>query len=90
MLYGILFIHLLFNDHHFTVVIDCGLPESLEGGSVHVTSTIFDSEAIYTCNSDRFLVGDRVRLCGITGTWSGRVPTCQRKSSVFFVLNLDQ
>lgn len=79
-----------FNDQCFAVVIDCGLPEKLEGGFVHVTSTTFDSEATYTCNPGHFLVGDRVRLCSITGTWLGTVPTCQRKLILFLKLSYIQ
>ena len=37
--------------------------------------------ANYTCDPGFILVGDRTRICGSDGTWSGMAPTCERKFS---------
>ena len=35
--------------------------------------------ANYTCDPGFILVGDRTRICGSDGTWSGVPPVCERK-----------
>ena len=35
--------------------------------------------ANYTCDPGFILVGDRTRICGSDGSWSGMAPTCERK-----------
>ena len=35
--------------------------------------------ATYTCNPGFILVGNNTRICGSDGTWSGMMPTCERK-----------
>ena len=54
-------------------------------GSVSLTSTTFNSVAMYGCNEGFSLMGVATRICQADGTWSGEAPTCERK----FIITLD-
>ena len=43
---------------------------------VSVSTTAYNSVANYTCNSSYALMGDAMRTCLETGSWSGDEPTC--------------
>lgn len=64
---------LLFKD------VDCGMPEDISNGMVTVDSTVYDSNATYTCNSGYVLVGLAVRVCEADGSWSNAAPACECK-----------
>ena len=68
-----------FNDYHFNIVTDCGSPKPPVNGFVDYSRSTFRSEATYTCKPGHHLIGDKVRHCEITGSWSGTIPTCQGK-----------
>ena len=64
---------LLFKD------VDCGMPEDISNGTVTADSTVYDSSAMYTCNSGYVLVGLALRVCEADGSWSNAAPACERK-----------
>ena len=51
------------------------------GGSVNFTSTTYDSQARYICNTDYSLVGSETRICQFRNTWSDAVPICLKKGN---------
>ena len=60
-------------------VVDCGtLPEVMNGIVTH-EDTVYQSTAMYMCNSGFTLTdGNRQRTCGINGDWTGEEPTCSK------------
>ena len=62
----------LFQTH---TVIDCEAPPSPDNGHVGYSSTVFGSQASYSCNSGYELVGVQIRICQEDG-WSVSTPTC--------------
>ncbi|CAA9993239.1 unnamed protein product, partial [Nesidiocoris tenuis] len=60
------------------VNVDCGPVESIEHGSLALTSsrTSYGAEAVFTCERNYTLVGDAKRVCGDGGLWSGKQPKC--------------
>ena len=61
---------------HF-IVVDCGPLPDPANGHVSTTRTIFGQTATYSCNTGYRLVGNSIRVCQATGSWSGSAPTCQ-------------
>ena len=57
-------------------VINCGLLENPEQGSVMLEAMTPGSTAAYTCNSGYVLAGMSTRTCESNGEWSGQAPTC--------------
>jgi len=47
-------------------------------GVVTVETTVFNSQANYTCNPGFFLVGDSNRTCQADATWTGEQPDCEK------------
>ncbi len=46
---------------------------------VNVLNNNFGTVASYTCNTGYMLTGDVIRVCEVTGDWSGSEPTCTGK-----------
>lgn len=56
---------------------DCGSLEEIDNGDVTYSSTIFEAEAVYTCEEGYYLSSvESVRTCEHGGTWSGEEPIC--------------
>ena len=60
------------------LAVDCGALKPPSDGQVFFQSTLFLSEATYSCNSGFELVGEATRTCQANGQWSGEEPQCQR------------
>ena len=63
------------------IFVECGSLTDPTDGSVNFTSTTYDSQARYGCNTGYSLVGGETRVCQATGTWSGSAPVCQIKGN---------
>ncbi len=61
------------------LVINCGHLPGSDNGLVTVSSGDFGSNASYMCETGYMLNGDVIRVCDVTGDWSGTAPTCDRK-----------
>ncbi len=70
---------LVFTNLFFPLVINCGNLPSLDNGLVTISIDDFGSNASYTCNTGYMLTGDVIRVCEVTGDWSGSEPTCTGK-----------
>jgi len=64
------------------VIVDCGAPWPLSGGTVAWSGTTYGAEAAYRCHFDEVLVGEELRVCQADGSWSGGPPACNRLGSV--------
>ena len=62
---------------------DCGDPGTPQNGIRRLSGTRQGDRVVYSCNSGFQLNGDRRRQCQSTGVWSGSLPTCESKSSVY-------
>ncbi|CAI7992907.1 Sushi, von Willebrand factor type A, EGF and pentraxin domain-containing protein 1 [Geodia barretti] len=56
--------------------IDCGCLENPKNGTVELTGTTYNSEAVYSCNTGYSMTGNRMRACSESGVWSGTLPMC--------------
>ena len=56
--------------------VDCGGLTNPENGAVSLSGTTYNSVATYSCDSGYVLMGDDMRTCLDTGSWSGSAPTC--------------
>ncbi|XP_003387839.1 PREDICTED: sushi, von Willebrand factor type A, EGF and pentraxin domain-containing protein 1-like isoform X2 [Amphimedon queenslandica] len=56
----------------------CEQVPPIENGQVSVSGTRPGAVATYNCNSGFSIVGQRIRICGNDGTFSGQAPICQR------------
>ena len=61
----------------FAVVSCTSLSDPVDG-VVTVETTVFNSQANYTCNPGFFLVGDSNRTCQADATWTGEQPDCEK------------
>ena len=61
-------------------MIDCGGLTSPANGKVDVSSTLHMATSDYSCNTGYELNGPDTRTCGDNGKWSGKTPSCERKS----------
>ena len=55
-----------------------GLP-SPPNGKVLLTGMDVNKQAFYSCNDKFTLMGQTIRICLPTGSWSGSAPLCARK-----------
>ena len=64
----------------YTILVDCGRPESPKSGIVTLSDTVEGSIAYYVmrCNGGCIL-GDIYRICENSGQWSGYLPECHRE-----------
>ena len=62
---------------------DCGDPGVPQNGRRSLSGTRQGDRVDYSCNSGFELSGDRQRQCQSDGTWSGSLPTCKSKDSVY-------
>ena len=69
--------------YSMTAAINCGTPSELDNGAVTFTSTTFQSQATFTCDSGYSLEGSSSRTCQSDGTWSGQTPVCNRGIYVY-------
>ena len=69
---------LIFYMHSMIAAINCGSPSEPDNGAVTFTSTTFQSQATFTCDSGYSLEGSSSRTCQSDGTWSGQAPVCNR------------
>ena len=60
---------------------DCGSLADPGNGSVNFTSTIYDSQARYSCKTGYSLAGSETRVCLANETWSDTAPICQIKGN---------
>ncbi|XP_078271761.1 complement C2-like, partial [Rhinoraja longicauda] len=60
---------------------DCPHPGIPAGGSKSGTNYNIGYKVRYSCNDGLVLLGSSTRECERLGEWSGRMPTCQHKSS---------
>ena len=67
-----------FTPCRFLSAVDCGDLKQPLNGQVFFQSTLFLSEATYSCNSGFELVGEGTRTCQANGQWSGEEPQCHR------------
>lgn len=60
---------------------DCGDLSDPENGQVTLSSTIYQSQAVYSCNDGYELsqTGSVQRICRASGVWSSFAPQCNRK-----------
>ena len=65
----------------------CGELPHPSNGNVMETGLTEGSNAVYTCDSDYQLVGERIRTCMSNGMWSGEEPTCLRMKNAFVMCN---
>ena len=65
-------------DVYFIVCEDLYLSdEEYEPLRVSTTGTGVGDTATYTCDCGYKVVGDRIRTCESSGSWSGSQPTCE-------------
>ena len=62
------------------IAVTCQRLGAPRNGGVSFDSLTKGSTATYTCKNGFKLVGDKKRECLKTGQWSGREPTCNRKT----------
>lgn len=55
---------------------DCGAPPKPTNGNATYTTTVYMSQAMYSCSSGYMLSGATTRSCQSDGTWSATTPTC--------------
>ncbi len=65
-----------FNCLFFPAVVTCPPLTDPDNGMVNVLNNNFGTVANYTCNTGYMLTGDVIRVCEVTGDWSGTAPTC--------------
>lgn len=65
-----------------TTGITCPKIDAPEYGVIEVDDLVYGSRVKYSCNHGYELYGDNFRTCGYNGKWSGKEPTCKRKSKV--------
>ena len=62
----------------YVLVIDCGSAPMVNNATVHTKSQTFGSEARYSCLPDHeHSGGDRTKVCGPDGLWTGDDIFCQ-------------
>ena len=57
-------------------VVDCGTLGDPANGLLSISTTTYNSVATYSCNIGHNLIGDDMRMCLETGSWSGSEPIC--------------
>ena len=60
--------------------VGCSVLQDPEYGTVSVSATTYDSVANYSCNTGYALTGDEMRMCQISGVWSGNETICTSKN----------
>ena len=65
----------------FTSVVDCGELSDPENGQVMYPSTVYLSQAVYSCDTGYELsgTGSTLRICRANGQWTSFPPECNRK-----------
>lgn len=65
----------------FLLVVDCDELSDPENGQVTFSSTVYQSQAVYSCNDGYELsqTGSMQRICRASGVWSSFAPQCNRK-----------
>ena len=61
----------------------CSRLPDLSNGWIIFTGLAEGSIAIYFCDKNHTVIGDRFRICMSNGMWSGQEPTCEGMKSVF-------
>ena len=67
-------------------MITCPALTSPDNGNVNQLGNIPGGLAVYTCNDNFELSGDRSRECGPDGQWTGEAPLCEGKQVVHAVV----
>ena len=72
----------IFSSNNHNLVVDCGIPyvsnKAVGGLTVNYNNTIVNSTATYSCNNIGYqLIEEATSVCSVTGTWIGKVPSCQ-------------
>lgn len=72
------------NDLPYCRIVDCGRPPVLPNGRGYLlnSTTTYDSVIEYHCMSEFKIIGDPVRRCLATGSWSGNLPRCLEISMI--------
>ena len=60
-------------------VVDCSSLTSPSNGEVSLTTTTFESVAMYTCEEGYLLMGSPMRECQADGNWTQQDPLCESK-----------
>ena len=63
----------------YNAVVECEVLLAPANGRVGVPSNRFGSVAVYFCDDNFELDGDKSRTCQFNGQWSGTMPFCRRK-----------
>ena len=72
----------------FTVV-DCGTLINPTNGQVsHTAGTTYRQKATYSCDAGFNLVGDNIRMCQVSGVWSGNAPICQGELLIYYATTM--
>ena len=66
------------------IAIDCGCLENPKDGTVELTGTTYNSEAVYSCNTGYRMIGNRMRTCSESGVWSGALPMCTGETCTYY------
>ena len=66
----------------YNVVVDCGNPDTPTNGSISFSSTNYSSEANISCDEGYVLIGESVRNCTESGTWSNPEVECRCKAII--------
>lgn len=69
---------------------DCGLPLSIENGTVTFNTTTYGQSAVYSCNAGYQLIGTETMYCNQTGEWDGTLPTCTLTGLFYYDLHCKQ
>lgn len=69
----------------FFLVVDCDVLSDPENGQVMFSSTVYQSQAVYSCDNGYELsqTGSVQRICRANGLWSSFAPQCNRKLNCF-------
>ena len=77
---------------YFHLVVDCDVLSDPENGQVTFLSTVYQSQAVYSCNSGFELsqTGSVQRICRANGLWSSFAPQCNRKLKMLSFRNIEK
>ena len=69
--------------HALSPAVNCGYPGTPTRGRSYYSSTYYNAVVSYSCDVAYRLLGSRSRTCQANGQWSGNLPQCNCKLSLF-------
>ena len=63
--------------HIIFSAVSCPVPESPKHGRLSFSSVRFQAVASAECDYGFVIEGERARVCGRDGQWTGRAPVCR-------------